>query len=528
MATSTQAPVDTLFEWSAEQIIERIAAGEISSSEVTEAYLARIEQVNPLINAIVVPMFEQARADAATVDMARKRGEPLGALAGLPITIKESFHVAGTPTTVGLTARASHKAPADAFHVARMRAAGAVVLGKTNVPQLVMSNDSQNPLYGRTKNPWNLERSAGGSSGGEAAAIAAGCSPLGLGSDIGGSVRLPANVCGISALKPTSGRLTMAGHLDVVPGQEAILAQPGPMARFVGDLDLAFRFLCTPDQSMVDPTVPPVPASGDAPVAPEKLRVAFYTNNGVIAPAPAVARAVREAAEALRKRGLEVEEWQPPDVPEAFELWLGLLMADGSTHLRELCVGSEVDAAQRLTFLAGRMPHAVLASIVAPIFHAFGHRHTANAVRSIGRRSARDYWRLTKRRTQYRTKFLTALARGRFDAILCPVDALPAMIPGGSEDLIHALSYSATYNLLGMPAGAVAATRIRPGEESDRPESRDLVERAAQQTEKGSAGLPVGVQVVARHWREEIVLSVMGLLEEHFSKQPDYPARPPI
>ncbi len=194
----------------------------------------------------------------------------LGALAGLPITVKESFHVAGTPTTVGLTARATHKAPADAYHVARMRAAGAVVLGKTNVPQLVMSNDSQNPLYGRTKNPWNPERSAGGSSGGEAAAIAAGCSPLGIGSDIGGSVRLPANVCGICALKPTSGRLTMAGHLDVVPGQETILAQPGPMARFVGDLDLAFRFLCTPEQALVDPTVPPVPPAADGTLTPTR------------------------------------------------------------------------------------------------------------------------------------------------------------------------------------------------------------------------------------------------------------------
>ena len=157
-----------------------------------------------------------------------------------------------------------------------------------------------------------------------------------------------------------------------------------------------------------------------------------------------------------------------------------------------------------------------------------GQRHTSNLVRSIGRRSAHDYLRLTKRRSQYRTKFLTAMARGGFDAIICPVDALPAMIPGTSEDLIHALSYSATYNVLGMPGGAVAATRVRPGEESNRPESRDVVERAARRTEKGSAGLPVGVQVVARHWREDIVLALMGLLEEHFSQQPDYPARPPI
>jgi fatty acid amide hydrolase len=528
VTTTTPTLAGTATSWSAGQIVEKIAAGDVSASEVADAHIQRIEQVNPLVNAIVVALFEQARADAAAVDAARRRGEALGPLAGLPFTVKESFDVAGTPTTVGLTSRASHRAQADAFHVARMRAAGAVLLGKTNVPQLLLSNDSQNPLYGPTKNPWNLDRSAGGSSGGEPAAIASGCSPLGIGSDIGGSVRLPANVCGICALKPTSGRLTMAGHFDPLPGQEAILAQPGPMARTVRDLDLAFRFLCTPDQCTVDPSIPPVAAPMSATFDPTRLRVALYTDNGVMTPAPAVARAVREAAAALRERGAVVEEWQPPDMPEAWELWLALLVADGSFHARRLCAGSPVDPSLRRMLLAGRMPHGLLASVVAPLLHSLGQHQLGNAVRCLGRRSARDYLRLIKRRTQYRTKFLAAWARGRFDALLCPVDALPAMQPGRSGDLTPAISYAAVYNLLGMPAGAVPVTRVRPEEETNRPASRDRIERAVLETERGSAGLPVGVQVVARHWREDVVLRVMELIEAHFTKCLDYPARPPM
>ena len=524
MTTTSSAPANAMLSWSAGQIIERIAAGEVSAGEVTEAFLRRIEQVNPLVNAIVFPMFEQARAAAAAVDAARKRGEALGPLAGLPMTVKESFNLAGTPTTAGLVTRASHRAKADAFHVGRLRGAGAVVLGKTNVPQLLLCNDSQNPLYGRTKNPWNPERSAGGSSGGEAAAIAAGCSPLGLGSDIGGSLRLPANACGICSLKPTSGRLTMAGHFDPLPGQAAILAQPGPMARYVRDLDLMFRFLCTPEQSAVDSSIPPVPFVTEGAAAEKPLRVGFYVNNGVMGVAPAVARAVREAAAALGERGVQVVEWQPPEMDQAWELYLGLLMANGSSYLRRLSAGNKKERFLRLTILAGRWPNWYLAGLISPLFHAAGQHHLGRAVRCLGRRSTRNYWRLTFERDRYRGKFLAAMTERGCDALLCPVDALPAMQPGRGGDLSNAVSYAALYNLLGMPAGAVPVTRVRTDEESERPSSFDRVERIARATERGSAGLPIGVQIVARHWREDVVLRLMQMVEEHFAQRPDYPA----
>jgi fatty acid amide hydrolase len=497
---------------SACEIVSNVSQGNVSAKAVVDACIQRIEQTHVLLHAMVVPLFEQARTEAAAIDAARQRGEPLGPLAGLPFTVKESFDVAGTPTTLGLTARAGHKAETDAHHVARLRQAGAILLGKTNVSLLVMGNESANPLYGRTNNPWNPDRAPGGSSGGEAALIAAGGSPLGLGTDIGGSVRLPANACGIHAIKPTSNRLPMPGNTPLYAGQEAIVVQPGPLARHVADLDLAIRFLCSETQ----PGLPP-------PVSTKGIRVAFYTDNGILSAAPALQRAVREAATALEARGVHVEEWQPPEMPEAWSAYLGILMADGSASARRMAEKSALTPSIRRIFLSGAFPRWLLAGTAAPLLNGIGQRHMGRVMRGMGHISANRYWLLLDWRTQYRRRFLQALKRGGFHAILCPPDALPALPHGHADYLADALSYSAVYNLLGMPAGVVAATRVQPGEETVRPRSADWVERSARQAEDNSTGLPVGVQVVAHHWREDIVLALMHVLEEHFRASPSYP-----
>jgi fatty acid amide hydrolase len=502
--------MDTPLTWSAATILRRIATGAISASELVNAYISRIETVNPRLNALVVPMFDSARAAAAAVDAARARGKVLGALAGLPFTVKESFDVAGTPTTLGLQSRLQHRAAADAFYVARMRQAGAILLGKTNVSQLLMSNESQNPAYGRTRNPWNRDRSAGGSSGGEAALIAAGGSVLGLGSDIGGSIRLPAHACGIHGIKPTSGRLTMAGHAVLFAGQEAILAQPGPLARNVADLELAMQFLSADDNVAAQPgleeSMPPVKLPPSASVRLDQLRVAMYTQNGVMMVAPGLRRAVLEAASALRDRGCAVEEWQPPEISEAWRIYTGMC--------------GPLDPPIRPMFFAGLFPLRV----VSGISRSFGIPSQKDLP------TADEYLKLVEAGKFYQERFLRELVRGRFDAVICPPDALPAIRHGSGQHLADALSHAALYNLLGMPAGVVAATRVRPGEEegpADK-ESRDLVERAALRTERGSTGLPVGVQVAAWHWREDIVLRIMSVLEEHFKRIPGYPGAPPI
>src|SRR4030095_158525 len=227
----------------AHQIAQEIASGKFSVREVVAACIQRSKSRQGSGKACVWPRFEEALKEADLADAARSRGDTLGPLHGVPITIKESFDLAGTPTTAGLSHRSGHRAGTDAVVVARLRQAGAIVLGKTNVSQLLLHDSCRNPLYGRTNNPWQLERSPGASSGGEAATLALGGSALGIGSDIGGSVRLPAHACGVNSLKPTSGRLPLEGHISLFPTQESLLCQPGPLARSVTDLMLAMHVL---------------------------------------------------------------------------------------------------------------------------------------------------------------------------------------------------------------------------------------------------------------------------------------------
>ncbi|WP_165422923.1 amidase [Ktedonosporobacter rubrisoli] len=310
----------TLTSLSASELARRIAAGRLSSQEVVEAHIRRIEAVNPRLNAIVVSLFAQARASASRADQLREQGTLLGPLHGVPITLKEQFLVSGTPATVGLM---SHRSSIEQEGplVQRLRQAGAIILGKTNVSQLLLSlsGSCENPVYGRTNNPWDLARSPGGSSGGEAAIIAAGGSPLGLGGDNGGSIRIPAHFCGLYSLLPTARRLT---NLDTAPyaevaGQEAAIAQPCPIARSTQDLRLAMSILAAPGLNALDPAVPPVPWPDPSAVSLAGLRIGMYSDNGVFSVAPAVRRAVEEAAQILRARGAIVEPWSPAHCGES-------------------------------------------------------------------------------------------------------------------------------------------------------------------------------------------------------------------
>jgi Asp-tRNA(Asn)/Glu-tRNA(Gln) amidotransferase A subunit family amidase len=482
----------TLTDLSASELARRIVAGRLSSQEVVEAHIRHIEAVNPRLNAVVVPLFEQARAEADHADRLREQGTLLGPLHGVPVTLKEQFMVSGTPTTVGLMSHRSRLMEQEGPMVKRLRQAGAIILGKTNVSQLLLSlsGSCENPVYGRTNNPWNPARAPGGSSGGEAAIIAAGGSPLGLGGDNGGSIRVPAHFCGLYSLLPTAGRLT---NLDSPPyaevaGQEAMIAQPCPIARSAQDLCLAMNILAAPGLNALDPAVPPVPWPDPTAVSLTGLRIGTYSENGVFSVAPAIRRAVEEAAQILRTRGAIVEPWNPPDVAEAVRLFFGLRSADGFASYKRL-LGD--DPCER--------------SIEA-------------ALRSLPRAMSVDqYWQLVEELNQYRRRFLAALDAQRFDALLCPPYALPAPThdSSGALNVTNAGSYAILSNVLGLPAGVAPITRVCPGEESERNVGKDSVERAARAVEMSSAGLPIGVQVVARPWREDIVLALMAALEEH-------------
>lgn len=518
---------ETLTRLSAVELAALIARRDISSLEAVQAHIARIEEVNPRLNAVVVRRYEQACAEAKAADERLDRGEPPAPLLGVPLTIKESLDLEGTPSTAGLPSRAGVLADQDDPYVAALRAAGAIVVGKTNVSQLLLYVESDNPLYGRTNNPWNLERSCGGSSGGQAAIIAAGGSPLGLGTDIGGSLRSPATFCGIASLKPTAGRLPDQGRYSMPIGQRAIVSQVGVLARRVEDVALGLRVL---DEDPAVPAEAPVPLGDPRAVDISRLNVGYYVEDGTFKVAPAVRRAVLLAAELVRDCGAQVTQWAPPDVHQAQDLFFRILSADGARGIKRLLGRDKRDPRiATLELLAARSRPVLF--VLDRLLRAAGQSGLASSLHNFGYRDTDHYWQVVEDQLAYRQRFQRALEQadgGPFDVLLCPACALPAFTHGSARELVTAGAYAPLYNVLGYPAGVVPLTRVRPGEDLGRPQSRDMVEEAARKVEVGSAGLPVGVQVVARPWREHVALAVMSVLETMARQREDYPDCPPL
>ena len=516
-----KAAPDELTQLPALELAALIARGDVSAVEVVEAHIARIEAVNPKLNAVVVKRYDAARAEAKRADAKRARGESLGVLHGVPITIKESLDVEGTPSTFGLPARLSHRAEKDDAYVAELKRAGAIVLGKTNVAQLLLYYESDNPAYGRANNPWNIERTAGGSSGGQAATIAAGGSPLGLGTDIGGSLRVPATFCGIASLKPTQDRVNDPGRFSIPIGQQAIVSQVGPMARTVADVALGMDVI---NRANVEPTL----ALGNyTAVDVSKLRVAYYTDDGTFGVTPAVRRAVREAAEMLKRAGAQVSEWAPPDVAQAVHLFFALVSADAGRGFKRALGKDKPDPRLQTLLMVGGLSKGIGTGL-SNLLTALGQPTLGKFITHFGYHHVDDYFRHVEMLMGYQQHFAAALDRDAIDVILAPACALPAFTHGASNDLGVAGGYDILYNVLGYPAGVVPVTCVRQVEAVGRKPSGDMVEKTALKVETGSAGLPVGVQVVARPWREHVALAVMQAIESDARAGNEFPQRPAL
>jgi fatty acid amide hydrolase len=501
-----------------------IDRGKASSRDVVRAHLDRIEAVDGRVHAFTEVLRDQAQIDADASDARRRRGESRGPLDGLPVSVKECFDIAGRETTLGLPSWRGRVAAADAALVEILREAGAVILGRTNLSQTMLFVESRNPIFGQTSNPWSSAHSPGGSSGGEAAAVAAGMSPLGFGTDIGGSIRVPATFCGISGIKPSLDRLPMRGYQAVLAGQEAVRGQGGPLARTVDDLTLVFRALDPRRMSELDPRVPPLAWEEPDTVNIAGLRVGYYVNDGILRASHAVARATERAATAVRARGGVVVAFEPPDVSDMLAAYLGALSADGGKALGAALAGGEVDPVLVPMMRLAPVPIAVR-RVAAQVARALGQPHLALMLASMGGKSAGELWQVTARLRGHRAALLAAMDRERLDVLLCPAFATPALPHGMSKNFTVGSSYSILFNALQLPAGVVPVTRVRAGE-ATREATHDVLDRHAARVDAQSAGLPVGAQVVGRAWKEHVVLAVMRAIESEVGTDEDFPRTP--
>lgn len=320
--------VPELWEMAATELAALVQAGKASCREVVQAHLDRISQVNQLLNAVTVPLAEKALTAAEAADRAFRRGEPSGPLSGVPMTVKENIDVAGSATTLGIAPLRDAVASHDAPHIGELRAAGAIPVGRTNMPEFGMRWHTVSALRGATLNPWSAGHTPGGSSGGDAAAVASGMAPLGMGNDGAGSLRWPAACCGVAALKPSFGRVSQGGYQEPprpAPFAFQLLAVHGPIARHVGDLRLAFRQMC--GRSGGDPWYAPVPLDG--PPVPAPLRVSVITDTGGDPADHAVTAAVRQAAALLADAGYVVADDEPPAVERAAEIYYQIMTGYG-------------------------------------------------------------------------------------------------------------------------------------------------------------------------------------------------------
>ena len=316
-----------LWQQTASELAAMIAGKEVSSAEVVDAHLARIERVNPSLNAITRVLGDEARAAARAADAALAAGESLGRLHGVPFTVKQNIDLAGCASDHGVPAFADAISPVDAPVVERMKGAGAIPIGRTNCPDMALRVHTDSSLHGLTRNPWDATRTAGGSSGGEASALASGMSPIGLGNDIGGSLRNPATCCGIASLKPSAGMVPeyMYGPMADGPASFQLMPVEGPMARRIGDVRVALGLLAGRDPR--DPYSVPAPLASPR-AADRPLRVAVLATPPGGSVDPRIADRVRAAADVLADAGYEITEEGPPRFADVVDTWFAFIGED--------------------------------------------------------------------------------------------------------------------------------------------------------------------------------------------------------
>ncbi|KAJ7693428.1 amidase [Mycena rosella] len=536
-AQSSPAPSESIstrtvfIRSTAQEIVTNIERGVWTASQVLEAFIAQSLVAHAATNCITEVLFDYGRKRAKQLDAEFEKTNLLtGPLHGVPISVKEQDDIQGYDTTIGFSSCANKPAQFTADFVQSMLDAGAVPFVKTNVPQTMYAYECNNPMWGRTSNPYNSAYSSGGSSGGEACMLSLDASVIGLGSDIAGSLRIPASYCGIYSLKPGVGRTSDYGAKESFPGFEGVKSVCGPMARCMDDLELACRVSFGYPGAYRD--FPPVPFRDVT--LPEKLRFGYYTSDGIIKGSPACIRAVQITISALEKAGHECVELDQHLTPEIMDIFLSLTAADGYKTLLKGVGSDPLDSSLSVLTFGPKVPQVIRGVVAGAINTFVGDKVMSGIVRGSGTRTVEEYHAACLRRNEIKKRFYREIwEKYGLDSIITYVHASPQTLHDGSKMLSMMSASTLTYNLVDSPCGVVPVTYVKaetdalteewktgPGHGSSMCES-ELYSKGKKPLYDPVAmdGMPMGVQIIGKLWEDEKVLAIMRVVDAALGKE---------
>uniref|UniRef100_A0A3P9JB35 Fatty-acid amide hydrolase 1 n=1 Tax=Oryzias latipes TaxID=8090 RepID=A0A3P9JB35_ORYLA len=493
------------------KLTDHLHKGSLTPEEVFYFYMEKTLAAHKKLNCctkILPESFDQLKTLASNKD---------GLLYGVPVSIKENLEYKDHDTSCGVVVNLDRPAKRDSVIVEVLKRQGAVPFVKTNLPQALLSYDCSNPIYGQTLNPHNLQKTSGGSSGGEGALIGAGGSLLGIGSDIGGSIRIPASFCGICGFKPTSGRLSLQGLVPIYRGQKSVPSSPGPMARDVDSLVLCMRALLCDHMFALDPTVPPLPFNDQIYQSSRPLTIGFLENDGYTEASPAMVRSVREVKALLEQAGHTLVPFCPPRISQVVpELLLKGVFADGATSMLQKLEGGPIDPCLAPQIRLYSLP-LWLKKTLSFLLKPFAPRLPAVLRALSGISCVSDLWEHHAAVEDYISETIAAWRRSNLDVLLCPVLG-PAFNFLYCGRFSGGISYTMIYNLLNFPAGVVPVSRVTAADEENlkhyKGNFQDYLDKLLPQAARGGQGLPVGVQCVALPWQDELCLRFMKEVEQ--------------
>jgi len=498
-------------------LLEELHSGELKPIDVLEAYQAKALLADKDINAVCDFITE---ATAWAKDLEKIPKEDRGSLYGLPISIKECFYVKGYDCTIGLAQYIGKPAQEDCSFVKALKDLHALPFCLTNIPQTMVSYSCSNPVYGNTANPHNKKRTPGGSSGGEAALIGAGGSILGVGSDVGGSLRIPAHFSGVCGLKPSIGRIYESGRRGAVGSgglivRTGIYSVAGFMSQSVAGLEVGMRALLQESAKMsaLDWRVAPVDWNDNLFRPGRKLKIAYYTDDGIFPATPGIVRAVNDVVGLLTAAGHEVVPWTPPNLLDMFDVMTNFLFADKGHFFLKTMKNEVIDQAIAVNAMVFKTPKKIK-KVVALFLRTFSLK--LYKLWSAGLTSTQDQWLENAKKDRLIYEFMKTWEDNSFDVLICPAFSIPACEPKYCSRILPAASYTGVYNIVGCPAGILPVTRetgIDQAGLDDYPVREDILHRVAKTATIGAEGCPIGVQVVGRHFQEEMVLHAMGVIE---------------